>query len=196
MEKRTCAHCSGSMKLLRSHARFCSAKCRTYANRAKIPAELKVRNRWVRWDLRTRAGRSTKVPLTLAGRAASSTDPRTWSDFASAKASTLGQGLGFVLNGDGVSVIDLDHCLIDGKPTPQAQAVLALFPAAWVEVSPSGDGLHIWGTAPAGPGRRIILDGLAVEFYSTGRYMTVTGNTWRSGNLATPLRLPEELPTG
>lgn len=181
------------MNLLREGARFCSAKCRVYASRAKIPAELKARDRWIRWDLRTRAGRPTKVPLTVAGRAASSTDPHTWSDFASAKASTTGTGLGFVLNGDGVSVIDLDHCLSGGKPTPQAQAVLALFPAAWVEVSPSGDGLHIWGTAPAGTGRRTVIDGLSLEFYSTGRYMTVTGNTWRSGNTSTPLYVPRVL---
>jgi primase-polymerase (primpol)-like protein len=196
MEKRTCAHCSGPMNLLREGARFCSAKCRVYANRASIPAELKVLDRWVRWDKTTRAGRETKVPLTLTGRVASSTNSRTWSDFASVKASTVGVGLGFVLNGDGVSVIDLDHCLRDGKPAEQAQAVLALFPTAWVEVSPSGDGLHIWGKAPAGPGRRIVLDGLAIEFYSTGRYVTVTGRTWRSGNTSTAIYLPDSLTPG
>lgn len=127
--------------------------------------------------------------MTVAGRFASSTDPTTWTDYTSAKASSLGVGLGFVLNGDGVSCIDLDDCMVDGKPNAQAQALMDQFPTAWVEMSPSGTGLHLWGTAPVGVGRRTIIDGLSVEFYSTGRYITITGRTVRAGNLATNLGL-------
>lgn len=189
MTKRSCAHCSAPLNLLRSDARFCSAKCRVYANRAPIPAELRRLDRWVRWDLVERRGRVDKVPMTLTGRHASSTDPATWTDYTAAKASRVGVGLGFVLNGDGVSCIDLDDCLVDGKPNAQAQALMDRFPTAWVELSPSGTGLHLWGTAPAGPGRRTSVDGLSVEFYSAGRYITVTGHTIRAGTLSTNIEL-------
>jgi primase-polymerase (primpol)-like protein len=189
MGSRACAHCFEPINTLRSDARFCSAKCRVYANRAIIPAELKALNRWVRWAPVTRNGRIDKVPVTTAGRNASSTNPSTWTDYATAKASGVGVGLGFVLNGDGVSCIDLDHCVTDGKPNAKAKAFMERFPGAWVELSPSGDGLHIWGTAPAGPGRRTSIDGLDVEFYATGRYITVTGRTVRAGNLQQPLHL-------
>ena len=125
--------------------------------------------------------------MTTAGRFASSTDPSTWTDYSAAKASRVGVGMGFVLNGDGVSCIDLDHCVVGGKPNEQAQALMNRFPSAWVELSPSGTGLHLWGNAPGGPGRRTNLDGLDVEFYSTGRYITVTGRAVRAGNLSTNL---------
>ncbi|WP_420836681.1 hypothetical protein, partial [Arthrobacter agilis] len=130
-----------------------------------------------------RNGRVTKLPITADGRAAARiNDPATWSDYATATASSVGVGLGFVL-GDGLACIDLDHCLVDGVPTPAAQAMLDRYPSAWVEVSPSGDGLHIWGTASPQPGRRTINDGLSIEFYSRDRYMTVTGATYRGGGL-------------
>jgi primase-polymerase (primpol)-like protein len=99
-----------------------------------------------------------------------------------AKASTVGAGLGFVL-GDGVGCIDLDHCLVNGVPTDAATEVLAAYPGNYVEVSPSGDGLHIWGSAEPEPGTRRVEDGLSVERYSTGRYITVTGSVFRAGTL-------------
>jgi primase-polymerase (primpol)-like protein len=103
-----------------------------------------------------------------------------------------GDGLGFVLNGDGIVCIDLDHCF-DGVPSVQAQAVLDLFPDTYVEVSPSGTGLHIWGFAPLLKGRRFTLNGLSVEVYPSGRYMTVTGNAVNSSSFA-DLDLSQILP--
>lgn len=117
-----------------------------------------------------------KVPLQVDGRAASSTDPATWTSYARVRSH---QRKGFVL-GDGIACLDLDHCLVDGRPTAAAQAILDRVPDAYVEVSPSGDGLHVWGRAPERPGRR--RDGF--EVYSVGRYMTVTGTVFRRGGLA------------
>lgn len=203
MNTRTCEGCGTPINLHRSHARTCSPKCRVRVHRAAklaqtraevapIPTDLRELDRWVRWTNRPRNGRMTKAPVTTTGRAASSTNPATWSTYTAAADSTIGDGLGFVLNGDGLACIDLDHCLTDGKPSPAAQAVLERFPGAWVEVSPSGDGLHIWGTAPGGPGRKITTtDGLSIEFYTTGRYMTVTGNTYRQGTLTVPLSITD-----
>lgn len=127
--------------------------------------------RWVRHD--------RKRPVTPSGRSASSTNTATWAPYMVAKSSVVGDGLGFVL-GDGFACLDLDHCLVDGKPLPWAQVILDRVPGAYVEVSPSGSGLHVWGRAPELPGSR--RDN--VECYSVGRYITVTGNVFRVGGLA------------
>jgi primase-polymerase (primpol)-like protein len=137
----------------------------------KFPVELEDADRWIRYS-------ATKVPLTVDGRAASSTDPSTWSTFDVASGSTAGVGPGFVLNGDGIVCIDLDHCLVDGVLEPWAQAIVDMVPRTYMEVSPSGDGLHVWGRGSLERGRRIRVDGGFVEAYATGRYLTVTGVAW------------------
>jgi len=123
------------------------------------------------------------VPVTIQGRPASSTNPETWSDFQTAIGSQIGDGPGFVLNGDGIVCIDLDHCF-DESPDPEAQSILDLFPNTYVEISPSGTGLHIWGYANLEKGRRFSRNGQSVEIYPSGRYITVTGQAFRPGSLA------------
>ena len=76
-----------------------------------------------------------KVPVTANGRPASSTDSATWCSYRDAVRSTAGAGVGFVLNGDGIACLDLDHCLVDGKPAAWAQRILDRVPATYVEVS-------------------------------------------------------------
>lgn len=178
---RTCEHCGGPLAIMaRSHAKTCSPRCRKALSRAKkttLPVELTTRARWVR-----RA--ADKRPLTVAGMAASSTDPRTWSTHKDATASTAGVGLGFVLSDeDDIVCLDLDHCIntLTGRLAPWAAAILRDAGTTYVEVSPSGDGLHIWGRATVRQGRRIRRpDGTAVEIYGTGRYIAMTGR--RHGN--------------
>ncbi|WP_432019884.1 hypothetical protein [Streptomyces sp. 1222.5] len=123
----------------------------------------------------------SKVPLTTAGKAASSTDPRTWTTYEAASTSSAGVGLGFVLDGDGIACIDLDHALTpDGVPKPWAAEILRQAGATYAEVSPSGEGLHIFGYADVRQGRRIRRSGgFAVEVYGTGRYLAVTGERFR-----------------
>lgn len=137
-----------------------------------IPDELTTRDRWVRRS-------ADKRPLTTAGMAASSTDARTWGMYKDAAASSAGVGLGFVLSDeDDIACLDLDHCLnpLTGRLAPWASAILRDAGATYVEVSPSGDGLHIWGRADVRQGRRIRRpDGTAVEIYGTGRYIAMTG---------------------
>jgi primase-polymerase (primpol)-like protein len=132
--------------------------------------------RWVRWRPVQRNGRWTKLPVQASGRAASSTDPRTWTSFDEAAAGPA-RRIGFVL-GAGIGCIDLDHCLIDGRPNEATRDLLAMMPETWIEVSPSGDGLHVWGQLPEGAGRVSSFNGQSVEIYSAGRYITVTGNRW------------------
>lgn len=175
--ERKCTWCEVDMPLAaRADALTCSTRCRVAAHRAAkkrvFPLELTTRGRWVR-----RAG--DKRPLTTTGRAASSTDARTWSTYKNAAESVAGVGLGFVLSSDDdVVCIDLDHCLnpLTGRLAPWAAAIIRDAGTTYVEVSPSGDGLHIWGRADVRQGRRIRRpDGTAVEVYGTGRYIAMTG---------------------
>lgn len=129
------------------------------------------KDRWVRRE-------KTKRPVTLARKPASSTNPSTWASYAEAKDSTVGAGLGFVL-GDGVGCIDLDHCFIDGDLAGWAEEIVASCPATFMEVSQSGDGLHIFGLLPEGGGRNLRSGERSVEFYSAGRYIAVTGDRFR-----------------
>lgn len=91
--------------------------------------------------------------------------------------------IGYVL-GDGIGCIDLDNAIqADGTLTPGAAAIVEHYPEAYIEISPSGRGLHIWGLAPEQRGFRRVWHGQAVEFYSQGRYITVTGQVFQAGNL-------------
>ncbi|MFQ6851260.1 DNA primase [Streptomyces sp. 35M1] len=182
---RRCEHCEGPMPLTaRRHARFCEPRCRAAAARRRrtVPAELTRRPRWIRHTAR-------KVPLTIGGATASSTDPSTWSRYSEAAASGKGAGLGFVLDGDGVVCLDLDHCLDEhGEPAGWARTILDAAGPTWVEVSRSGDGLHLWGYGTLPHGRRITVGGGgSVELYGIGRYIAVTGCTFGD----TPQRLGE-----
>jgi len=171
-----CRRCHQSFDPSRSDARYCSDTCRVYASRDRdrIPHELRDRDRWLRHS-------ANKVPLRSDGTGtASSTNPLTWSTFDDAAASRAGVGLGFALNGDGVICVDLDNAINDaGRIKPWAKKILLLMPDTYVEVSPSGKGLHVWGFGSVTLGRRWEYADGGVEIYGTGRYMTVTGKRVR-----------------
>lgn len=156
--------------------KFCGNTCRVRAHRGHhIPAELRDLPRWIR--------HRNKVPMTAKGLSASSTNPATWTDYRTAAAAKVGDGLGFVLNGDGIICIDLDHCF-NGQPNAEAQALIDSLPNTYIEVSPSGTGLHIWGYATLEQGRRFNRNGLSVEVYPKGRYITMTGRAYRRASFA------------
>lgn len=191
---RQCAWCRESLALKNSHARFCSSKCRVCAHRdaqrrPSLPTEMRSIDRWVRWDRDIRNGKWAKVPFTIDAGQASSTNPGTWASYAAASASNRGIDLGFVL-GDGIGCIDLDHCLIDGQPNEPAAEFLARYPGSFIEVSPSGDGLHIWGLRDEQPGTRRMVDGLSVETYSAGRDITVARQARYSRSDSPTVALP------
>jgi len=175
---RSCLSCSSSLSpLARIDAKFCGDRCRQQAHRALVrlpfPSELLECDRWIRRSV-------DKVPLQVSGRNASSTAPQTWSSYAAAAASGVGAGLGFVLNGDGVVCVDLDHCLGESSVVEDwAREIVGQIPGTFVEVSPSGDGLHVWGRSSFVGGRRFAVDGGMVEVYATARYLTMTGRKFR-----------------
>jgi len=154
----------------RRHARYCSSKCRVAAHRAEPPIELRDRPRWLRHD--------RKRPIQPNGAPASSTDPGTWVSYNIAAESDTGDGLGFAL-GDGIACIDLDHCLVDGVLADWAEPIVRACRGTYMEISPSGDGLHIFGYAEVGKGRRRG----GIEVYDRDRYMTVTMRRYKRAPL-------------
>lgn len=146
---------------------------------SKIPPELTQRARWVVW-------RGAKIPYIASapGMKASSMDPDTWASFEQAQTAYEEggfSGVGFVLNGDGVVAVDIDKCVFDKAPVPEAMQLMAELGCEYVEYSPSGSGLRGFGFGPTIKGVRGKLNSLHVELYSTGRYLTVTGHTIHSG---------------
>ncbi|MDY4677599.1 MAG: hypothetical protein SO360_01865 [Bifidobacterium tsurumiense] len=144
-----------------------------------MPAAMAMADRWMRWKLIHRGDGTSKMPIDTEGNPASSTDPRTWTSLPVAEESTVGDGLGFAL-GDGFACIDLDHCYDSRNHLlPWAKMLLgAVEGTTWIETSPSGDGLHIWGRMNECKGIKVrgLMD---VEAYSQGRFMTFTGRQWR-----------------
>ena len=164
---------------------------------ASIPAELQALPRWLVWKAEPGAPgeKPRKVPYSPGhvDRKAKSTTPNTWGTFAEAKATYLAHshvtGVGFVLNGDGVVGVDLDNCVIDGEPSAKAMALLVDLGATYIEVSPSGNGLRAIGYGEQlDTGVNGSRDGIKGEFYSTGRYLTLTGKTIKAGPIAQLVR--------
>lgn len=131
-----------------------------------------------------------KVPLAVGGGNASSTDPSTWSTYTEALASSRGVGIGFVLAGDGIGVIDLDHCITDGVVAPWARSVVDANRGTFMETSRSGTGIHIWGLLEPRPGRKIRDGERNIEVYSTGRYIALHEPLAGSSRELLPLVLP------
>ncbi len=148
-----------------------------------MPAELIQLSRWVCW-------KDKKVPYiaTALNSKASVTDEGTWATFEQTKTAYEEgdyEGVGFVLNGDGIVGIDIDDCVSDGQPSDAALQFMKNIGCQYIELSPSSNGLHGFGYVFDAPkvGRRGTLNELKVELYSIGRYLTVTGHTLTNGPL-------------
>lgn len=150
-------------------------------NFENIPLELRSRP-FVLWRAEGGPGeKPRKVPY-IAGTTnsrASSTDPATWRTFDEATASYMQggfTGIGIVLNGSGLVGVDIDHCVASGIPDPTALTFLDQLGAGYIERSPSGTGLRAFGYAEnLQTGAKGKFRGMDLELYSTGRYLTVTG---------------------
>ncbi len=159
-----------------------------------VPKELKDLPNWVGWKLETRAGNLTKVPYSKTGVRASPIDPSQWRNFTDVCniISSKEKGIGFVFDGNGIVGIDLDHCFnLDGTVKKEFLEILSTL-ISYTEVSPSGNGLHIFIKCKKHPyyyrdaptekypegkehfGRK--KDDL--EVYSKERYFTITGIKW------------------
>ena len=119
-----------------------------------------------------------KVPIHPATQVrADAHNPAIWltSDKAIELAAQYGCGVGFTFTKeDPFFFIDIDHCLVDGAWSDLAIELLNTFPGSAVEVSQSGDGLHIIGSgvAPEHSKKNIRL---GIEFYTELRFVALTG---------------------
>jgi putative DNA primase/helicase len=141
-----------------------------------VPQELKSRPRWVFWRHEFVKGKWTKPPYQRDGSKASSTDPATWASFddiRTAYAAGDYDGIGIVLNADGVLGFDFDHVVdIAGQITDAQIAGYVHTLDSYAEISPSGAGLRVFveGTLSAQGRKRGNC-----ECYDRARYLTVTG---------------------
>jgi hypothetical protein len=153
---------------------------------AKLPAALRPlcgRAQWAIWRLTWRHGRWTKPPFRCDDphRFASSGDPNTWSSYEiAAAAAASGDGITYILTPeDPFAAIDIDHVRdpITGSIENWAQRFLGKASHSYAEISPSGTGLRIWGTASGDTlHRKFTFDGSALElFRRTRKPLTVTG---------------------
>jgi primase-polymerase (primpol)-like protein len=81
---------------------------------------------------------------------ASSTDPKTWSSYRAAVAAAPADGgIGFALKASGIGAFDLDDCrdATTGKLDKWAADIVRKAKGAYVEITPSKQGLRILGLA-------------------------------------------------
>jgi putative DNA primase/helicase len=100
--------------------------------------------------------------------------PNTWSsfDYVQEVAIRTELGVGFVLTAeDPYTCIDLDHCVAEGGEVSDATRSILSLLSGYVELSPSGSGLHIWIKSDVPINRRTV----GIEIYSSQRWISMTG---------------------
>ncbi|PIE65385.1 MAG: hypothetical protein CSA26_03425 [Desulfobacterales bacterium] len=153
-----------------------------------VPDGLKALPQWIGWKFKEVEGRTTKAPCGLGGALINPVAPEGWVDFSAAAAAIEEaeiseeahiDGIGFsIADSDPFTCIDIDHCLdSEGGLDGFSNEVVERF-NSYTEVSPSGEGVHIWikGNWAASPRQK--FKGGELEIYSCKRYMTVTGNVY------------------
>ena len=137
-----------------------------------IPAELRALKQWVCWRLEPAVPKPKKMPYTITGGHASSTNPETWATFAECVAAVGPRqytGVGFVFTAAD-PYVGLDF---DGMTWAEVAPLVTDLLPAYVEVSQSGKGIHVIvrGTLPDGPRRKG-----NIECYQNARYFALTGD--------------------
>ncbi len=134
-----------------------------------------LEKRWVNWRFEQRSGdKPTKVPYQPNGDHAKTNDASTWSE---RRDLVPGMFVGFVL-GDGWWGVDLDN----SRGQAWEADIISRFPAAYIEVSPSGKGVKLFcrGNDQVKGRKKAIGEG-AIEVYGAGRYFAVTGEAIQEG---------------
>ncbi len=156
---------------------------------SSVPETLKNEKRWILW--RHLDGR--KPPVTPDGTPDKTwNSPEQWATFQDALAafrdSEKVDGVGFVLGG-GWGGIDLDHCrsIETGIVDPRAEAVVRMT-EAYAEVSPSGEGLKIFGRADGWLELTFFEGHVRVDAKKQG-YFAVTGTGYAEGGATKDLDL-------
>jgi AAA domain len=158
----------------------------------KALAPLIARPQWAVWRWTQRLNGSWQKPPFQAlqpDRHASTSEPSTWTNYTTALATVQAgraDGLSYILTGDDpFGAIDLDHCrcTVTNSIDVWAQNYLQAAIHTYSEVTPSGEGIRIWGIADGDPLNRkftLEIDGktIAAElFRCTNKALTITGCT-------------------
>lgn len=128
------------------------------------------------WKLAKRPNdpKLAKVPVDVRGYEIDPHEPANWMTYEAVydAASRLGFGIGFVFTAsDPYFFYDIDGCMVNGEWTPEAIQIVQMFNGAAIEVSQSGEGLHVIGRCDAivGLSRKNRLPGHK-EFYFKRRF--------------------------
>lgn len=189
------------------------------AERNNLLKELAPLTRWVCWKgkpIKDKSGKEkiSKIPFYMANDGsyamAKTNNPETWGTFDQAKRWESGlqeshKGVGFVLGLDLPHIcIDLDDCIDsdtrqfkDNEAGKAARRVMDILTRngeeTYIEFSPSGKGLHIWGRAVLPKVKEKGTRGKYIEMYRAGRYMTITGRPYRSFPVSTIQKSVDEI---
>ena len=150
-----------------------------------VPEDLVELPRWACW----KAEDGRKVPYNATtSRRASSVNPDDWGELEAAREAIRSARFDYLafafFEQDGLVGIDLDNCRNpDGTLKPWASGIVARFGDTYIEVSPSGGGLHIFarGSLPAA----VVVKGEdgGIEAYSRARFFTYTGQRFNGAPL-------------
>lgn len=189
------------------------------AERNNLLKELAPLPRWVCWKGKPKKDKSgkekiSKIPFYMDNDGsyamAKTNNPETWGTFSQAKKWESGlqeshKGVGFVLGLDLPHIcIDLDDCIDsdtrqfkDNEAGKAARRVMDILTRngeeTYIEFSPSGEGLHIWGRAVLPKVKEQGTRGKYIEMYRAGRYMTITGRPYRSFPVSTIQKSVDEI---
>ncbi len=147
-----------------------------------VPDEMKARPNWVAvktwWN--EAKGRVEKRPINCnTGDYAESDNPATWTSFENALKYARENGattVAYALDGkDKIACIDLDRCYREGEqPSAFVDEILSKCGKTYVELSLSGNGLHIFGKTDGMDLRSFSKDG-DLEFYQKEHFIAMTG---------------------
>jgi hypothetical protein len=163
-------------------------------NLAKLPMALMplIERPWCVWRWTQKPDGTWQKPPFMAtqpDRHASTSHPNTWTDYTTALATVKdghADGLSYILTKDDpFGAFDLDHCrcLVTHSIDVWAQNYLQALVNTYQEITPSGEGVRIWGFADGKPLHKkftLTIDGkeIAVElFRHTNKVLTITGYT-------------------
>ena len=158
------------------------------SNSKDLLHELIQIDQFVNYVLEPKDNRVTKPPVNGNGYKINPHESANWRSFEEVIA--VSDQIGFVLTDDDpFFFIDLDHVLKEGKLCSWAEKLIAELPATYIEISPSGDGLHMLyklnNTPELKTNKRNFGDGTVLEIYFNKRYFTITGNVYSSTPIAT-----------
>ncbi|WP_313233442.1 hypothetical protein [Tissierella praeacuta] len=139
-----------------------------------LPEEMKNLKRFVGWRREELEGKVAKLPFSLIdGQGKDWNKADRWLNFRDAK--DKDSPLGFVLvEEDKIVCIDLDRAIIDGKLSPGAEEIVKAFAGSYMEISQSGQGIHIF--AMGSLDNNLNLSAKGIEMYKNNRYIALTGN--------------------